>query len=169
MATVTTDEQIPPDGDEETPPDAEEEFDGGEMTLRGHLRELRSRVTWMAGAIIVGMCIFLVPSINFAIWDFLLERAGSPAPDLILLASERFGALGAYYPVHMELLGVGATEAFVVLVISLIVVGVRPFPEIAPQGGRYVRMASRYAAGVTAAVSGLLPPRGPTAGDGENG
>ena len=141
-----------------TPPDAEEEFDGGEMTLRGHLRELRSRVTWMAGAIIVGMCIFLVPSINFAIWDFLLERAGSPAPDLILLASERSG-LGAYYPVHMELLGVGATEAFVVLVISLIVVGVRPFPEIAPQGGRYVRMASRYAPGSRPRSAGAAASR----------
>ena len=45
----------------------------------------------------------------------------------------------------MELLGVGVAEAFVVLVISLIVVGPQRFPEIARQGGRYFRMARRYA------------------------
>ena len=56
----------------------------------------------------------------------------------------------------MELLGVGAAEAFVVLVIALIVVGPQRFPEIARQGGRYFRMARRYAAEVTSDVRGAM-------------
>ena len=56
----------------------------------------------------------------------------------------------------MELLGVGVAEAFVVLVISLIVVGPQRFPEIARQGGRYFRMARRYAAEVTSDVRGAM-------------
>ncbi len=43
-----------------------------------------------------------------------------------------------------------------VLVISLIVVGPQRFPEIARQGGRYFRMARRYAAEVTADVRGAM-------------
>ncbi len=148
MATAVTDEP--------TPPDADEELDGGEVTLMGHLLELRSRVTWMAGAIVVGMCIFLLPPINFAVWDFLLERALSSPPDFIPLITEPLEVFGAYYPVDMELLGVGAAEAFMVLVISLIVVGAQRFPEVAPQGGRYFRMARRYAAEVTADGRGDL-------------
>ena len=56
----------------------------------------------------------------------------------------------------MELLGVGAAEALVILVITLIVVGPNRFPEIARQGGRYYRMARRYAAEVTADVRGAM-------------
>ena len=56
----------------------------------------------------------------------------------------------------MELLGVGAAEALVVFVITLIVVGPNRFPEIARQGGRYYRMARRYAAEVTADVRGAM-------------
>ena len=56
----------------------------------------------------------------------------------------------------MELLGVGAAEAFVVLVIALIVVGPQRFPEIARQGGRYFRMARRYASEVTSDVRGAM-------------
>ena len=110
----------------------------------------------MAGAIVVGMCIFLLPPINFAVWDFLLERALSSPPDFIPLITEPLEVFGAYYPVDMELLGVGAAEAFMVLVISLIVVGAQRFPEVAPQGGRYFRMARRYAAEVTADGRGDL-------------
>ena len=43
-----------------------------------------------------------------------------------------------------------------VLVISLIVVGPQRFPEIARQGGRYFRMARRYAAEVTSDVRGAM-------------
>ena len=56
----------------------------------------------------------------------------------------------------MELLGVGAGEALVVFVITLIVVGPQRFPEIARQAGRYYRMARRYAAHVTADVRGAM-------------
>ena len=56
----------------------------------------------------------------------------------------------------MELLGVGAAEGLVILVITLIVVGPNRFPEIARQGGRYYRMARRYAAEVTADVRGAM-------------
>ena len=56
----------------------------------------------------------------------------------------------------MELLGVGAAEALVVLVITLIVVGPNRFPEIARQGGRYFRVARRYATEVTADVRGAM-------------
>ena len=56
----------------------------------------------------------------------------------------------------MELLGVGAAEALVVLVITLIVVGPNRFPEIARQGGRYYRVARRYATEVTADVRGAM-------------
>lgn len=48
----------------------------------------------------------------------------------------------------MELFGVGAAEALLVLVITLIVVGPRRFPEIARQGGRWYRMARRFTAEV---------------------
>ena len=56
----------------------------------------------------------------------------------------------------MELLGVGAGEALVVFVITLIVVGPQRFPEIARQAGRYYRMARRYATHVTADVRGAM-------------
>ena len=56
----------------------------------------------------------------------------------------------------MELLGVGAAEALVVFVITLIVVGPQRFPEIARQGGRYFRIARRYATEVTNDVRGAI-------------
>jgi sec-independent protein translocase protein TatB len=56
----------------------------------------------------------------------------------------------------MELLGVGAAEALLVLVVMLIVVGPHRFPEIARQGGRWYKVARRYAAVVTADVRGAV-------------
>jgi Tat protein translocase TatB subunit len=56
----------------------------------------------------------------------------------------------------MELLGVGAAEALVVFVITLIVVGPHRFPEIARQAGRYYRIARRYATEVTNDVRGAI-------------
>jgi sec-independent protein translocase protein TatB len=50
----------------------------------------------------------------------------------------------------MELFGVGALEALLVLVITLVVVGPQRFPEIAREGGRWVRKARRFTAEVTA-------------------
>lgn len=56
----------------------------------------------------------------------------------------------------MELFGVGAAEALLVLVIALIVVGPQRFPEIARQGGRYYRTARRYANEVMKDVRGAM-------------
>jgi sec-independent protein translocase protein TatB len=50
----------------------------------------------------------------------------------------------------MELFGVGALEALLVLVIALVVVGPQRFPEVAREGGKWVRKARRFTAEVTA-------------------
>jgi sec-independent protein translocase protein TatB len=52
----------------------------------------------------------------------------------------------------MELFGVGAGEALLVLVITLIVVGPQRFPTIAREGGRWFRVARRFTAEITADV-----------------
>lgn len=56
----------------------------------------------------------------------------------------------------MELLGVGAFEVLLVLVIALIVVGPQRFPELARQGGRWYRIARRYTAEITADLRGAM-------------
>jgi sec-independent protein translocase protein TatB len=56
----------------------------------------------------------------------------------------------------MELFGVGALEALLVLVVALIVVGPRRFPEIARQGGRWYAIARRYATEVSKDVRGAV-------------
>ncbi|MDA0256561.1 MAG: twin-arginine translocase TatA/TatE family subunit [Chloroflexi bacterium] len=56
----------------------------------------------------------------------------------------------------MELFGVGAMEALLVMVVALIVVGPHRFPEIARQGGRWYRIARRYANEVTKDVRGAM-------------
>ena len=56
----------------------------------------------------------------------------------------------------MELLGVGAMEALLVLVVALIVVGPHRFPEIARQGGQWYRVARRYATEVSKDVRGAM-------------
>jgi len=56
----------------------------------------------------------------------------------------------------MELFGVGALEALLVLVVALIVVGPRRFPEIARQGGRWYAVARRYATEVSKDVRGAV-------------
>ncbi len=49
----------------------------------------------------------------------------------------------------MQFFGVGASEAILVLVLALIVVGPSRFPEIARSGGRWYRIARRFTAEVT--------------------
>ena len=56
----------------------------------------------------------------------------------------------------MELFGVGALEAGLILVITLIVVGPQRFPEIAREGGRWYRTARRYANEVMGDVRGAM-------------
>jgi Sec-independent protein translocase protein TatA len=56
----------------------------------------------------------------------------------------------------MDLFGVGLGEAGLVLVITLIVVGPKRFPEIARTGGRWYRTARRYADEVMRDVRGAM-------------
>ena len=96
MATVTTDEQIPPEPDAEGQPE-----DGGEMTLMGHLLELRSRITWMAGAVVVGMCIFFPFPINFAVWEFLIEPCRARLENCTLQSTEPLENLSVYFRIAL--------------------------------------------------------------------
>ena len=102
MTSAPTDEQTPPEPDAEEDLDAEEEGrESGEMTLLGHLLELRTRVTWMAGAVIVGMCIFFPPPVNFAIWEFLLEPARARVENFEAQAIEPLENLGVYFRIAL--------------------------------------------------------------------
>ncbi|MBX7111501.1 MAG: twin-arginine translocase TatA/TatE family subunit [Dehalococcoidia bacterium] len=56
----------------------------------------------------------------------------------------------------MELFGVGWMEAGLILVITLLVVGPERFPHIAREGGKYYRMARRYADEVMKDVRGAM-------------
>src|SRR5687767_7733638 len=56
----------------------------------------------------------------------------------------------------MELFGVGAMEAGLILVVTLLVVGPHRFPEIAREGGRWYRTARRYANEVMRDVRGAM-------------
>ena len=82
------------------PPDPPPDETGGEMTLLGHLLELRSRVTWMAGAIVVGMGAFFAPPINFAIWEILLEPA-SDVPGFRPTQVDPLENLGVYFRIAL--------------------------------------------------------------------
>ena len=53
----------------------EDEAPRGSMTLLHHLLELRTRVTWSAGAVMLGMIIFFIPAVGFAAIEFLKEPA----------------------------------------------------------------------------------------------
>jgi sec-independent protein translocase protein TatC len=68
-----------PESTTELPP--EQEPEGGTMTLLEHLLELRTRVTWAAGAIVAGMLVFFVPFIGFEAIEFLLAPAAQRNPD----------------------------------------------------------------------------------------
>ena len=56
----------------------------------------------------------------------------------------------------MELFGVGAGEALLVLVITLVVVGPNRFPQIAREGGKWYRIARAYADEVMNDVRGAV-------------
>ena len=51
------------------------ERSAGTMTLLEHLLEVRTRVTWMAAAVMAGMIVFFIPPIGFGAIEFLKEPA----------------------------------------------------------------------------------------------
>lgn len=63
------------------PPTRRQQLAPGEMTILEHLQELRSRVMWMAIAVVVGMAIFFVPSLGFGAVELLLLPARQAQPD----------------------------------------------------------------------------------------
>ena len=93
MAT-TTEPGPTPDAPAPEPPA------GGEMTLLDHLLELRSRVTWMAGAVVVGMAVFFIPKVGFATIEFLLEPANKN-PDFEAQAITPLENLVTYFRVAL--------------------------------------------------------------------
>ncbi|MEX1022979.1 MAG: twin-arginine translocase subunit TatC [Dehalococcoidia bacterium] len=106
----------PPPGDPTPPEDEapeEESRGGGEMTLIEHLLELRSRVTWMAIAIVLGMSFFFVPAFGFRAIEYLLTPARASIPDFRPQFIEPLENLMVYFQV--ALLG-GLTLAMPVIV-----------------------------------------------------
>ena len=53
----------------------------GEMTLLEHLLELRTRLMWAGGAVVLGMLVFFVPSVGFGFVKWLQEPAKQANPD----------------------------------------------------------------------------------------
>ncbi|MDA1061743.1 MAG: twin-arginine translocase subunit TatC [Chloroflexi bacterium] len=86
-----------PDAPAPQPP----EGPSGEMTLLDHLLELRSRVTWAAGAVVVGMSIFFIPKVGFATIEFLLEPARSQSPTFEAQAITPLENLVTYFRVAL--------------------------------------------------------------------
>lgn len=87
--------------DPDPPADLPPELAGGQMTLLDHLRELRTRVTWMAGAVILGMCIFFAPPINFLVWEILLEPGRERVDNFKVIAIEPLENLGVYFRIAL--------------------------------------------------------------------
>ncbi len=94
------------------PPELPPEDDGGQMTLLDHLLEFRTRVTWMTGAIVVGMGIFFAPPINFAVWEILIVP-GERVSDFRLTQVDPLENLGVYFRIA---LACGTAVAMPVLV-----------------------------------------------------
>ncbi len=74
MTTASAPPEVPPE-----PPEAP--LEGGEMTLLEHLFELRSRVTWSAAAVLVGMVPFFYIPFGEDVLRFLLAPAEAQNPD----------------------------------------------------------------------------------------
>ncbi|MQC48322.1 MAG: twin-arginine translocase subunit TatC [Chloroflexi bacterium] len=115
-----------------TPPGEDEEQRGGEMSLMEHLLELRSRVTWMALAVVVGMSIFFVPAFGFAAIEFLLQPARSAIPDFRPQFIEPMENIVAYF--RVALLG-GITVAMPMVVYQTLRFVT---PALTPQEKRWV-------------------------------
>ena len=84
--------------------DAPEEDTGGTMTLLEHLLELRTRITWMGAAVLVGMVVFFFPPLGppqFAAIDFLKEPALKQNPNFTLQAISPMENIVAFFRVAL--------------------------------------------------------------------
>ncbi|MGE3961561.1 MAG: twin-arginine translocase subunit TatC [Dehalococcoidia bacterium] len=97
----------------DTVPAGQVEQAGGEMTLIEHLLELRTRVTWMAAAVVLGMAIFFVPQFGFRAIEYLLSPARQSVPDFRPQYIEPMENIAVYF--RVALLG-GLTLAMPVIV-----------------------------------------------------
>ncbi len=118
-------------------PDAPEEVtepvpEGGEMTLLDHLFELRSRVTWSAAAVVVGMIPFFYLPLGEGAIAFLLEPAKSQNPDFVAQAITPMENIFTYFRVVL-LAGVALGMPMLVYQALRFVV-----PALTPQEKRWV-------------------------------
>jgi len=101
-----------PESPVEEPP-AEEQRLGGEMSLMEHLLELRTRVMWVAIAVVVGMAFFFIPAFGFRAIEFLLTPARQSVPDFRPQFIEPMENIAVYF--RVALLG-GITLAMPMIV-----------------------------------------------------
>lgn len=85
----------------------------GEMTLMEHLMELRTRITWMAIAVVIGMSAFFVPKVGFAVIEFLMRPATRGTPNFHAQAITPMENIVVYF--RVALLG-GISVAMPVIV-----------------------------------------------------
>ncbi len=75
--------------------------EGGEMTLLDHLFELRSRVTWSAAAVVVGMIPFFYIPLGIAAIEFLIVPARNQNPDFVVQAITPMENIFTYFRVML--------------------------------------------------------------------
>lgn len=120
--------EAPPDTAPEEPP----QLEGGEMTLLEHLFELRSRVTWSAAAVVVGMIPFFVPDIGKGAIDFLIEPARQQNPDFQAQAITPMENIVTYFRVAL-LGGIGLGMPMLIYQVLAFVT-----PAMTPQEKRWI-------------------------------
>jgi sec-independent protein translocase protein TatC len=120
----------------EAPPDAEAEelppLEGGEMTLLEHLFELRSRITWSAGAIVLGFIPFFYFPFGFGVIDFLMDPARDQNPDFQAQAITPMENLVTYFRVAL----LGAIALAMPMLIYQLLAFVTP--AMTPQEKRWI-------------------------------
>lgn len=87
-----------PEAPEDTPDSPPE---GGEMTLLDHLFELRTRVTWSAAAVVVGMIPFFYIPLGIAAIEFLIVPARNQNPDFVVQAITPMENIFTYFRVML--------------------------------------------------------------------
>jgi sec-independent protein translocase protein TatC len=87
-----------PEATEDQPESSPE---GGEMTLLDHLFELRSRVTWSAAAVVIGMIPFMYLPLGVQAIEFLLEPARNQNSDFVAQAISPMENIVTYFRVAL--------------------------------------------------------------------